>query len=66
MLDYLLEGENKFSKLLNNLEYEKHDVLHNIIVLGSKLGISPQREKFGFLILVCATKSKPSLKTIFQ
>ena len=37
LLDYLLDGENKFSKLLNDLEYERHDALHNIIVLGSKL-----------------------------
>ena len=46
LLNYLLDGENKFSKLLNDLEYEKYDVLHNIIVLGSKLTkleIPPQR-----------------------
>ena len=46
LLDYLLHGENKFSKLLNDLEYEKHDALHNIIVLESKLiklEISPKR-----------------------
>ena len=46
LLDYLLDCENKFSKLLNDLEYEKHDALHNIIVLESKLiklEISPER-----------------------
>ena len=46
LLDYLLDDENKFSKLLNDLEYEKHDALHNIIVLESKLiklEISPER-----------------------
>ena len=37
LLDYLLDCENKLSKLLNDLEYEKHDALHNIIVLKSKL-----------------------------
>ena len=36
-LDGLLEGENKIFKLLNDLEYEKHDALHNIVVLESKL-----------------------------
>ena len=46
LLDYLLEGENKFFKLLNDLEYEKYDALHNIVVLESKLiklEISPER-----------------------
>ena len=46
MLDYLLDGETKVSKLLNDLEYENHDALHNIIVLQSKLiklEISPER-----------------------
>ena len=45
LLDYLLDGETKASKLLNDLEYEKHDALHNIIVLKSKLiklEISPE------------------------
>ena len=37
LLGYLLDGETKVSKLLNVLECEKHDVLHNIIVLESKL-----------------------------
>ena len=37
MLDYLLDGENKVFILWNRLEYEKHDALHNIIVLESKL-----------------------------
>ena len=44
MLDHLLEGENKFSKLLTDLEYEKHDALNDIAVLESnliKLEISP-------------------------
>ena len=38
--------ENKFSKLLTDLEYEKLDALHNIAVLESKLiklEISPQQ-----------------------
>ena len=46
MLDYLLVGESKVSKLLNDLEYEKLDALHNITVLESKLiklEISPER-----------------------
>ena len=46
LLDYLLDGENNFFKLLNDLGYEKHDALHNIIVLESKLiklEISPER-----------------------
>ena len=46
LLDYLLDGETKASKLLNDLEYEKHDALHNILVLESKvikLEISPER-----------------------
>ena len=45
MVDYLLDSETKVSKLLNDLEYEKHDSLHNIIVLESKLmklEISPE------------------------
>ena len=43
-LDGLLEGENKVFKL-NDLEYEKHNALHNIVVLESKLiklEISPE------------------------
>ena len=36
-MDYLLDCETKVSKLLNDLEYEKHDALHNTIVLESKL-----------------------------
>ena len=36
-MDYVLDGENKWFKLLSDLEYEKHDVLHSIIVLESKL-----------------------------
>ena len=45
-MDYLLDGETKVSKLLNDLEYEKHEALHNIIILVSeliKLEISPER-----------------------
>ena len=37
LLDYLLEGEIKVSKLLTDLEYEKIETLHNISVLESKL-----------------------------
>ena len=45
-MDYFLDGETKFPKLLTDLKYEKHDALHNIIVLESKLvklEISPER-----------------------
>ena len=45
-MDYLLDGETKVSKLLTDLKYEKHDALHNIIVLESKLiklEISPEQ-----------------------
>ena len=45
-MDHLLDGETKVSKLLNDLEYEKHDAPHSIIVLESKLiklKISPGR-----------------------
>ena len=35
--DHLLEGETKVSKLLTDLEYEKTETLHNIMVLESKL-----------------------------
>ena len=44
-MDYLLDGEPKVSKLLIDLEYEKHDALHSIIKLVSeliKLEISPE------------------------
>ena len=37
LLDYLLDGETKVSKLLTDLEYEKIEILHNITVLESKL-----------------------------
>ena len=37
LLDHLLEEENKFSKLLIDLEYEKHDPLNDIASLKSKL-----------------------------
>ena len=46
LLDDLLKGENKISKLLTDFEYEKHDTLNDIIVLESKLiklEISPER-----------------------
>ena len=46
LLDYLLEGEIKVSKLLTDLEYEKIETLHNIMVLESKLiklEISPEQ-----------------------
>ena len=38
------ESESKISKLLTNLKFEKHDALHDITVLQSKLiklGITP-------------------------
>ena len=37
LLDHLLERETKVSKSLTELEYEKIETLHNIIVLESKL-----------------------------
>ena len=43
--DKLLNGETKIFKLLTDLEYEKHDALHNIVALESKLRkleISPE------------------------
>ena len=46
LLDHLLEGETKVSKLLTDLEYEKIETLHNITVLESKLiklEISPEQ-----------------------
>ena len=46
MLDDLLEGVNKISKLLTDFESEKHSVLNDIAVLESKLiklEISPER-----------------------
>ena len=46
LLDYLLDCGTKVSKLLNDLEYEKHDAFHNIILLESKLiklEISPEQ-----------------------
>ena len=42
--DHLLDGETKISKLLTGLEYEKHNALHDVTVLESKLikpGITP-------------------------
>ena len=37
LLNHLLEGETKIFKLLTDLEYEKDDALHNIVVLETKL-----------------------------
>ena len=45
LMDFLLDGETKVSKLLTDLEYEKIKALHNITVLESKLEkleISPE------------------------
>ena len=44
LLDCLLDSESKISKLLTDLEHEKHNALHDIIILESKLiklGITP-------------------------
>ena len=44
LLDHLLNGETKISKLLTDLEYEKHNTLHDITISASKLielAISP-------------------------
>ena len=41
-----MDGEAKVFKLLTDLEYEKNDALHNIVVLKSKLiilEISPEQ-----------------------
>ena len=35
--DKVLDGETKISKLITDLQYEKNDALHNIVVLESKL-----------------------------
>ena len=46
LLDNLLDNEKKFFELLKDLEYEKHDALHNVVVLEPKLiklGISSER-----------------------
>ena len=46
LLDHLLDYEEKISKLLTDLKYEKHDPLNNITVLElklKKLEISPAR-----------------------
>ena len=37
LLDDLLEGEKKISKLFTDFEYEKHDTLNDIAVLELKL-----------------------------
>ena len=46
LLVHVLEDEDKISKLLTDLKYEKHEALNNITVLESKLKkleISPAR-----------------------
>ena len=72
LLDHLLDGETKVSKLLTDLEYEKIEKLHNITVLESKLielEISPKRIdriKIRFYNLsLCYCKSKQNLNSIF-
>ena len=37
LLDHLLDGEEKRSKLLTDLNYEKHDTLDDILILESRL-----------------------------
>ena len=37
LLDRLLYGKTKISKLLTDLEYEKHNASHDITILESKL-----------------------------
>ena len=37
ILGRLLDGETKISKLLTDLEHEKHNALYDITALGSKL-----------------------------
>ena len=63
---------NQSSKLLTDLEYEKVETLHNIMVLESKLiklEMSPNELiefKIWFSNLsLCYWKSKSNLKTIF-
>ena len=44
--DKLLDGETKICKILTDLEYEKNDAVHNIVVLELKLiklEMSPER-----------------------
>ena len=46
MLDDLVEGQNKISKLLTDFGYEKHDTLNDMTVSESKLiklKISPEK-----------------------
>ena len=46
LLNHLLNSENKISKLLTDLEYEKHNALYDIALLELKLiklEISPAR-----------------------
>ena len=72
LLDHLLDGETKVSRLLNDLKYEKHDALHKIIVIESKLikleislnELIELKIRFYNLIL-CYCKSKSNLKTMF-
>ena len=44
MFDYLLDDETKVSILSNDLEYEKDDAFHNIVLESKliKLEISPE------------------------
>ena len=37
VLDLLLDSETKISKLLSDLEYEKHTAWHDLTILGSRL-----------------------------
>ena len=68
LLDYLLAGETKASKLLTDLEFGKIETLYNITVLESKLinlEISPERTnrikiRFNNLSL-CYCKSKSNI-----
>ena len=46
LLDHSSNGENKYSKLLTDLNYERKETLQNIAILESKLAeseISPER-----------------------
>ena len=44
--DKLFNAETEISKLLTDLEYEKEDILHDVMILESKLielGIPPKK-----------------------
>ena len=72
LLDHLLEGETKVSKLLTDLKYEKIETLHIIMVLESKLmklkyhlnELIELKIRFSNLSLSYC-KSKLKLKTVF-